>query len=171
MKLVTAREAARDIRGLQPNAFCRRVSHKAARNRERTWRFRKDWGRTDTLTEPIKIWMSAHALAILQALSSSAQLTGRQSCSRGYWERALLIRATGDRVARRPSSTRSFQDLARPRRSCSSCGLRRSPHESAVAAGRACCRLRNGGRLPLVLHQTAVRARAEQYDARSRSGP
>jgi CDP-diglyceride synthetase len=30
--------------------------------------FRKDWGRTDTLTGPIKIWMSAHALAILQTL-------------------------------------------------------------------------------------------------------
>jgi hypothetical protein len=30
--------------------------------------FRKDWGRAHTLTGPIKIWMSAHALAILPSL-------------------------------------------------------------------------------------------------------
>jgi hypothetical protein len=48
------------------------------------------------LTGSIKIWMSAHALAMLQidTLSSSAQLTGRQSCSRGDSELALLIRST-----------------------------------------------------------------------------
>ena len=39
-----------------------------ARNAIRICRFRKDWARTDTSTEPIKIWMSAHALAILQSL-------------------------------------------------------------------------------------------------------
>src|ERR1700733_10283485 len=30
--------------------------------------FRKDWRRAHTLTGPIKIWMAAHALAILQGL-------------------------------------------------------------------------------------------------------
>jgi hypothetical protein len=39
-----------------------------ARNAIRICRFRKDWARTDTSTEPIKIWMSAHALEILQSL-------------------------------------------------------------------------------------------------------
>ena len=64
MKLVTARETARDIRGLQPSAFCRREP-----TRQRATEIRiKGRGRTDTLTEPIKIWMSAHALAILQGL-------------------------------------------------------------------------------------------------------
>ena len=32
MKLVTARQAARDVRGLQPGALRRRVSRKVARN-------------------------------------------------------------------------------------------------------------------------------------------
>jgi hypothetical protein len=36
--------------------------------RDKDMPFRRDCGRTDTLTGPIKIWMSAHALAILQSL-------------------------------------------------------------------------------------------------------
>jgi len=35
MKLVTALEAARDIRGLQPSALCRRGSRKVAHNRDK----------------------------------------------------------------------------------------------------------------------------------------
>ena len=67
MKVVTTLEAARDIRGfaakralsageLHGSAPAIRICHS-----ERL-------GRTDTLTGPIKIWMSAHALAILQSL-------------------------------------------------------------------------------------------------------
>ena len=34
MKLIAARQAARDIAGLQQGALCRRVSRKVARNRD-----------------------------------------------------------------------------------------------------------------------------------------
>ena len=94
MKVVTTLEAARDIRGfaakralsageLHGSAPAIRICHS-----ERL-------GRTDTLTGPIKIWMSAHALAILQSLILISAANGRPSCSRGYSELALLIRSTG----------------------------------------------------------------------------
>ena len=70
-----------------------------------------------------------------------------------------------------PSVSRTFEDLARPRCSCTSCSLRRTRYEFVVAVGRARCCFRNGGRLRLVFRQTAVRARAQLHDARSRSGP
>ena len=124
-----------------------------------------------TVTEPIKMWMSAHALAIVQSLILISAANGAPVFVRAAAGSALCSSdRRGGRVARRSSSTRSLQDLARARRSYSSCGLRRSPHEFAMAAGCARCRFRHGGRLPLVLRQTAFRARAEQHDARSRSG-
>ena len=66
--------------------------------------------------------------------------------------------------------TWSFQDLAWARRSYRSRGLYGSPHPSPMAGGCAHRGFRHGGRLPLVLRQTAIGARTEQHGAWSRSG-
>jgi hypothetical protein len=59
-----ARDGAR-----YPRLATKRVLSASEPTRQRATEIRiKGRGRTDTLTEPIKIWMSAHALAILQGL-------------------------------------------------------------------------------------------------------
>jgi hypothetical protein len=69
MKLVTALEAARDIRGLQPSVLYQRVNCMAAPPAIRIMPFGKDWGRAHTLTrthQNLDVRLRA-SLAILQS--------------------------------------------------------------------------------------------------------
>ena len=110
-----------------------------------------------------------HALVIFQSLILISAANGAP---------VLFARLLGTRfarpidggVARRPSSARSFQDLAWPRRCCRSRGLRRSHHRSSMAGGCDHRCFSNGRRLPLVLRQAENGARSEQHVDRSRSG-
>src|SRR6478752_380374 len=101
--------------------------------------------------------MSAHALAILQGLILISAANGAP---------VLFARLLRARFAHPIDGGIVLRDghplLGRSKtwRGLAAAVLLAACHESALAAGRACCHLRNGGRLPLVLHQTAVRARA-----------
>lgn len=156
MKLVTALEAARDIRSFAAKRALSAGDLNGSAPRDKDMPFRKDWGRAHTLTGPIKIWMSAHALAMLQSLILISAANGAP---------VLFARRLGARFAHPIDGEIVWRDshslLGRSKtwRGLAAAVLlaacAASPHESALAAGRARCHLRNGGRLPLVLRQTA----------------
>ena len=82
----------------------------------------------------------AHALAIIQSLILISAANGAPLLvARPAGSAPCPSDRRGDRIARRSSSTRSFQDLAWARRSYSSRDLRGGPDRSAVAAGCARC--------------------------------
>jgi hypothetical protein len=112
-----------------------------------------------------------HALVIFQSLILISTANGAP---------VLFARLLGTRfarpidgggcAARRPSSARSFQDLAWPRRCYRSRDLRRSHYRSPMAGGCDHRCFSNGRRLPLVLRQAENGPRDQQHVDRSRSG-
>ena len=87
--------AARDICCLRPSVLSRRVMCVLARVAIRICRFRKD--QADRYVDRAHQYLDVRSRASdpSKPYPRSAQLTGRRSCSRGCWERALLVRSTG----------------------------------------------------------------------------